>query len=117
MGAHMFMDSPIIARKYSNNDLLIEATINPKNTFKNLKTFKETDGKYLAPVLIYRGEKTKLLSFNDFIFRNLQSFRRFIPMINNGTQIIYSNNFEDSLGMIDLFHKNKEIVYHDQALI
>jgi hypothetical protein len=117
MGGCMFINSPVIANKYNNNDLLIEFIINPQKILQNLRTFKKPSGKYLSPILIYRGKKTKLLSFNDFVFRNLRSFQKFIPMASPSNDIVYSNNFEDSLAMIDLFHKNKSVVYRDQALI
>jgi hypothetical protein len=38
-------------------------------------------------------------------------------MVPINSSITYTNNFEDSLGLIDLFHQNQQIAFEVQSLI
>jgi glutathione synthase/RimK-type ligase-like ATP-grasp enzyme len=117
MGATMFMDAPVIDGKYSNNEFLLQATINPNKVLKELEIVDYTNTKFFAPILIHRGPETKLLKFHDFVYRNLRSFSRFLPITLENTKIRYTNNFDDSLAAIDLIHDDYEVISKDQELI
>ncbi|GHU51127.1 hypothetical protein FACS189459_6340 [Bacilli bacterium] len=118
MGGIAFLDTKLINNKYSDNSFMLNAYLNPTKAKKDI-SFTQSCNIFYTCIFINNYQNDGIMEKFHIheILKNLPSYTGTHLCVSNGQNALFANNFDDCLAMVDLQHKNYEIVTNDQSLI